>query len=342
MMPLAIRADANAEIGAGHVVRSLALAEAWRRAGGCDITWFAVEPPPRLRSAATGRGVAIRAAASPPVAWASLLDWVHAHPSGWVVFDSYALGLDDQRAIVAAGARLLVVDDCATSPEIVCDVLLNQNIHADRLPYRTPSGTRRLTGPTYALLRSEFLEEPPARDFGAPSARMLVTFGGADAHDQARRVERLLPSLTPPLEVRIVAGQAHPHSGFTTIGRLRVDWQNGTDDMAGLLRWADLAVCASGSTCWEVARLGVPAIALIVSSNQERIAAGLDEAGVIRNAGWYDRIGDDELGQAIEQLRHDPVRAAMSRRGRDLVDGRGADRVAAVMHQIEREAAPCA
>ena len=336
MTPMALRADANAEIGAGHVIRSLALADRWQRASRQEVTWFAADAPPRLREAAARQGVIAHTSASADEAWRALLAWVHANRSGWVVIDSYTLGPDAHRAVVEAGARLLVIDDCALLPEFTCDVLVNQNINADRLQYRTPQTTRRLLGPSFALLRREFVGTAPSRTFDTRARRLLVTFGGADVHDQAARVARLLRRLTPPIDAVVVAGQAHPvdaHEERVAAGVV-IRWENGTDDMAALLRWADLVICAGGSTCWELAHLGVPALTLILSENQQGIATGLDEAGVIRSAGWFDAISDDALAAAIETLRADPARAEMARRGRALVDGHGADRVVDAMRLV--------
>jgi spore coat polysaccharide biosynthesis predicted glycosyltransferase SpsG len=77
--------------------------------------------------------------------------------------------------------------------------------------------------------------------------------------------------------------------------------------------------------------LGVPALALVVADNQIGLAAGLHEAGTIRNVGWFDAISDGDLASEIERFRTDPARREMSRRGRELVDGRGADRVVETM-----------
>src|SRR5262249_48035139 len=150
MTPFAIRADANATIGAGHAMRSLALAQAWRRRGG-DVTWFTVTPPPLVRAAVEQAGVSIEPSADADRAWSRLVRWIESHDGAWVAFDNYDLDLRAQRAAVAAGARLLVVDDCAFGAEFDCDILLNQSIGADSMTYRTAPRTRCLLGPRYAL-----------------------------------------------------------------------------------------------------------------------------------------------------------------------------------------------
>lgn len=329
---LAIRADANARIGAGHVLRCLALAEAWRRAGG-ETFLFTADLPPFAAAAAERRGVAIHSHASGDDAWRALNDWARINLGAWVALDSYDAGPEVHRSLRAAGARILAIDDVAARPDIDCDILLNPSIDADRLGYRVGASTHCCFGPRYALIRDEFRRPPVARRFDRPAARVVVTFGGADAHDQAGRVAGILANAAPPLTVEIVAGQAHRavRREERASDGIHIRWREATGDMADLLASAEMAVCAAGSTCWELAHLGVPALAVIVADNQVKVATGLHAAGVLRNAGWFDAVSDADLASAIDGLRQDADRAEMSRRGRALVDGLGADRVVDAM-----------
>jgi UDP-2,4-diacetamido-2,4,6-trideoxy-beta-L-altropyranose hydrolase len=329
---LAIRADANARVGVGHVMRCMALAETWHRTGG-ETFLFTADVPPFAAAAAQSRGVAIRSHASADDAWSALADWARANAGAWVALDSYDAGPDTHRSIRAAGARLLVIDDVAAHPDVDCDILLNPNIDAERLDYRVAASTHCCFGPRFALIRDEFRRPQAPRRFDLPASRVVVTFGGADVHDQAGRVARLLVRAAPPLHVTIVAGQADGAAGGDDDARdgIHIRFQGVTSEMAGLLASADMAICAAGSTCWELAHLGVPALAVIVADNQIKVATGLHEAGVLRSAGWFDKISDDELASAIDALRRDVGRGKMSRRGRALVDGLGADRVVEAM-----------
>jgi UDP-2,4-diacetamido-2,4,6-trideoxy-beta-L-altropyranose hydrolase len=281
----------------------------------------------------------VRSFDSTAAAWTALVAWTRTVNDAWVVFDNYDLDYDAQRAVRAAGARLLVIDDFAADRRFDCDVLLNQNVGAESLGYRVDASTRCCFGPMFALVRSDFTSLVRPRSFSARASRLVVTFGGADVHNQAARIAAILAGSTPPLEATVVAGQAHATADEPATDRgVRIRWQAPTENMAALMADADMAVCAAGSTCWELACLGVPALTLVVADNQARVAEGLHGLEVVRNLGWFDAVSDAEVASAIERLRDDAARVEMSRRGRELVDGRGADRVVNAMRLAAVEA----
>ena len=75
--------------------------------------------------------------------------------------------------------------------------------------------------------------------------------------------------------------------------------------------------------------MGVPSLLLVIAGNQQRIAEGLDTRGIAQNLGWHESVNAAAIAQAVERLLGDDERRAeMSQRGRQLVDGRGAMRVA--------------
>jgi spore coat polysaccharide biosynthesis predicted glycosyltransferase SpsG len=105
--------------------------------------------------------------------------------------------------------------------------------------------------------------------------------------------------------------------------------------MPELLAWADLAITAGGSTSWEMAFMGLPALMLVLSKDQESIADSLEQRGVVRNLGWADRVSPEQLATAIHSLRNNAgLREKMSAAGGHLVDGRGSQRVA---HALGRD-----
>lgn len=321
---LAVRADGGASIGAGHVMRSLALADAWQRRGG-TVDWFCTPLPGMLDDLLGSRGIT-RRRLEHAEDWSALCAWCSEHAGAWVSIDGY--GFCHGAALLrAAGARVLVIDDDGRWPRYTCDLLLNQNIDAERVAYQA-APPRRLLGTSFVLLRREFRQQqPPARSIDQPGRRVFVSFGGHDARGMTSRVAQLLLSTCSDVELDVAAGVV---ADVRPPASARLRWHVGTD-LSVVMRDAHLAVVAAGSICYELAYLGVPGLTVIVADNQQCISRGLHHAGVTRDLGWADELSDRTIVDAVDSLRHDPARAAMSRCGRALVDGGGADRVVAEM-----------
>jgi len=260
------------------------------------------------------------------------------HADAWVALDGYHFDPVYQECVRRKGHRLLVIDDIAHLERYDVDVLLNQNIHADQLVYHLNPDASLLLGTQYALLRPEFLPWRSWQRQTRPVARnVLVTLGGSDPNNVSLKVVRALRRLDGfPLDVRIIAG---PASGNleelqAAIRILPGETRILTDvsNMPKLMAWADVAVSAGGSTCWELAFMGLPNIVLVLSDDQRRIGQGLGAEGVALNLGWHEEVSEGQIAEALGQLVEDRARReTMSARGRQLVDGRGAARVAAAM-----------
>src|SRR5262249_53524847 len=153
--------DAGPATGTGHVMRCLALAQAWQEAGG-DATLASAHPLGGLESRLHSDGIGNRylAASTSPgslqnaeqkIALASL------YGEEWIVLDGYVFSSSYQRALKSAGLRLLVLDDFGHAEHYCADLVLNQNLHAhERLYARREADTRLLLGTRFALLRREF------------------------------------------------------------------------------------------------------------------------------------------------------------------------------------------
>jgi len=102
--------------------------------------------------------------------------------------------------------------------------------------------------------------------------------------------------------------------------------------MRRLMEWADVAVAAPGSTVWELAYLGVPAVLIGVADNQTAIGERLKREGRAVYLGWHDDVTDARIAAAVRELLRDRAgRARLRRRGREMVDGKGLDRILGAM-----------
>jgi spore coat polysaccharide biosynthesis predicted glycosyltransferase SpsG len=157
--------------------------------------------------------------------------------------------------------------------------------------------------------------------------------GGADPHNVTLKIVEALAALG--MEGRkaiVVAGPTNSHAALlrSWIHNLRLPIQllDETDAMSELMAWADLAVVAAGSTCWELSVMGVPTLAVVTAENQQPCAEALSRIGAVRSLGSYQTLDVASVATAIGALAGSfEERKLMSSMSRDLVDGRGAQRV---------------
>ena len=246
-----IRADASEQIGSGHVMRCLALAQAWQDAGGevclasrllpktLELRWREEQMETRqLAEAGDDAGETVKLARE--------------IGADWIVLDGYQFGTEFQRTIKNAGMRLLVVDDDGCARHYVPDLIVNQNPCASRDMYPShDSGTAFLLGTRYALLRREFLPARPANRAHAQRAhRMLVTLGGADPDNCTRTILEAI-AVIEELTTIAVVGPNNPRApeleqlAQRAGGRIAI--RRNPPDLPQLMAWADLAVSAAGS-----------------------------------------------------------------------------------------------
>lgn len=253
-----------------------------------------------------------------------------------VLIDHYGAAATYFAGIKARFTKIAVIDDMADRNLAAVDWLLNQNLGASRLPYRIREDCIRLLGPTYALLRPEFVlkRRGPIRYPSKSDRRILVTLGGGDTAELSVRVLQALDRCPLSLKIRCILGDCGSISsgiaGAVSASCQRIEILHGTSDMAGHMAWADISVNAGGSTCWELCCLGTPMIVLATSEDQELIGAELARAGCAEYLGeWRPERAAFKLVQKVRELLQAPERRIkMSTRGRQLVDGLGAERAA--------------
>jgi UDP-2,4-diacetamido-2,4,6-trideoxy-beta-L-altropyranose hydrolase len=332
-MLLLIRADATTNMGTGHLVRCAAIAESWQAEGGESVFITQCDSPGLLQRI-RGAGARVAHVSDP----CDLEPFRNARAAR-VVLDGYHFDPPYQERIQSLGLPVLVIDDLAHLSHYHADAILNQNSYANRLPYSCEPAARLLLGTRYALLRSEFLPwDGVAKETKPLAKNILVTLGGSDPHNVTPRVIEALHQVRHDLEITIVAGAANPHldeiralSATLRNARLVVNARN----MAELMHWADLAVTAAGTTCWELSFMRVPMITVVVADNQEMIGSDLQELGVAWNLGVQSRVSVAALAGAVEALVEDTGRRAqMAQRGGDLVDGLGVRRVTGTLRAM--------
>jgi len=355
-MRIVFRADASREIGTGHVMRCLTLADALRERGATigfvsrehvgnlfDVIEQRGFPVSRLPAAGS---IAVAEPAPPHVTWLGASWEVDAQQTlivirasgarpDWTVVDHYALDHRWEHMLRDSVGGLTVIDDLADRAHD-CDLLLDQNGFpdmAERYCTLVPKDCELLLGPRFTLLRREFLDAR-ARQRGRDGVirRLLVMLGTVDsANHTSAAIEAIGELEWPDVGVDVVTGTANPmreevrrlceRSGF--------DYHCQVSNVATLMAEADLAVSAGGFTSYELAFMGLPSVLLPLSAVQEVAAAGMAARGAAITLGRTARFPREVFVRTLGNLKSSPDRCReMGRIGASLFDGLGAARVA--------------
>lgn len=345
---ISFRTDASLDIGSGHVVRCLTLADALRDAGArCRFVCRAQPGDWIERIAARGHAVQALPAATDDfapadrepahAAWlgarwpddaAQTLTALAGETSDWLVVDHYALDARWEAALRPAARRCLVIDDLADRPHDA-DLLLDQSVHADaeRRYRRLVTGRCDLRlGPAHALLRPVF-DTPPARPRDGRVQRVLAYFGGNDQHHLAGQALQALARF-PQLQADLVLGADHPQRQALLAERVpNVQVHEFHPDLPAAMAAADLALGCCGMAAWERCAMGLPSLVCVNADNQRGDTAALQALGALRSLGEAAALSADDWAAALDQALADPAGvAAMARAAAAVVAGHAAHR----------------
>lgn len=314
-MKAVFRADASLQIGTGHVMRCVTLADALA-AHGADCQFICRAHEGNVIEFIRSKGYGVHALPNVPAPGAgstapdpATSELTHSHWLGatqaqdaelcapilaaqspdWLIVDHYALDAFWERALAPHYRRLMVIDDLADRPH-ACDLLLDQTFGREATDYHpfVPAACRLLCGSQYALLRPEFAALRPysLQRRAQPTLReLLITMGGVNKDNATGQVLQALRSCRLPADCRItvVMGATAPWLDEIRKEAQDMPWPTrvlvGVSDMAQLMADSDLAIGAAGATSWERCCLGLPTIMLVLAENQRKIAEELCEAG---------------------------------------------------------------
>ncbi len=309
-MKIVFRTDASVQIGTGHVMRCLTLADALRL-NGAECTFICRAHVGHLLERVHQRGhktIELPAQDALPIyasqtslphkAWLGT-DWTtdaaetqHAigrHTADWLVVDHYALDHYWEQALRPHCQQLMVIDDLADRVHD-CDLLLDQNLGRNAEDYSdlTHATATKLIGPRYALLRPEFAvlrDESLTRRTHTQLKNLLITLGGVDKDNITGDVLNALRNCTLPQELRITVVMGTHAPWLEHVSLLAKSMPRPTEvlvnvtNMARVMTDSDLVISAAGGTAWELCSLGLPSIVIALAENQLRGACALQTEG---------------------------------------------------------------
>ena len=310
-MKIVFRCDASLQIGTGHVMRCLTLADALTEQGaechficrehtghlleviaqhGHKVYSLPVESGSQLQEQQDGSELA-------HADWLGTTqkkdaelcnDFLEALQPDWLIVDHYALDIDWEKRLRPYCKKLMVIDDLADRYHD-CDILLDQTFGRNISDYIqwVPKDCQLLCGARYALLRPEFAEW---RDFSLKRREkgqlenVLINLGGVDKDNITTKVLKGMRDSDLPdcCKITVIMGSTAPRIDHVKEQAALMQWstevKTGVRNMAELMANSDVAIGAAGSTSWERCCLGLPTIMVVLAENQKAIANNLEQA----------------------------------------------------------------
>jgi UDP-2,4-diacetamido-2,4,6-trideoxy-beta-L-altropyranose hydrolase len=361
LMKIAFRVDASSQIGTGHFMRCLTLANALQERGA-QIFFLSRSLPEYMRNMLAVKGhesVLLKSGLKEN----SPGDLFHSHWLGtsqyddaqesiqalsnhswdWLVVDHYALDVRWESNLRRTVKKIMVIDDLADRKH-ECDLLLDQNLYREaekRYKGLLPESCTQLIGPRYALLNPEFakMRQKVKRTTGNVE-QLFVFLGGADIDNVTGQVlEAILSIGCSDLKVDVVVGKANPHRKVIKdycLHHSNFNYHCNVSNMAELMASADLAIAAGGATTWERCCLGLPSLVVATAENQlEMCIYGADQ-GLFHYLGKAAQMKAHDYSVVLSTfLSRAENLSVFSRRGYHQVDGRGVERVCSRMNSNE-------
>lgn len=236
------RADAGAEIGYGHFIRTLALADMLKDDFECVLYTQAPSEYQRKECEKVCKLVELPA---DETRFQLFLDGLQGDEI--VVLDNYFYTTEYQKAIKNKGCKLVCIDDMHDK-HYVADAVVNHGF-ATESDFSKEDYTQLYTGPSYALLRSPFLKVD--NTIKRNVNQWVVCFGGSDQNDYTGEAVRQLKKRNDNPDIVAIVGDSYQNSQQLKDAGAAVKQRLSADEMAELFRSATKVVCSASSVCYE-------------------------------------------------------------------------------------------
>lgn len=261
------RADASAEIGYGHFIRTLALADMLKDLFDC--TFFVVNPSgyqtQEIQKICSYRSLI---SADPLAGFLEFLEGEEI-----VVLDNYFYTTEYQRNIKEKGCVLVCIDDMHDK-HYLADIVINHGL-SDPSLFDVETYTRLCLGYEWALLRRPFFKikntQPECK---SSLLHVVVCLGGSDQFNITGRFIDYLKKQPCIGKITAVVGDKYDRNYCIESDRLVYAWNLSAEAMAFLFKNADLAFLSSSTVCLEALACGVTVAAGYYVDNQMEMYDG--------------------------------------------------------------------
>jgi UDP-2,4-diacetamido-2,4,6-trideoxy-beta-L-altropyranose hydrolase len=320
-MRVVIRVDASKRIGTGHVMRCLTLAKSLQKRS-VEVVFICRNFKGNLIDYISNKGylVYVLENSNDKEKSFNLFDFAQEQDAieskqiiedikpKWLIIDHYYIDALWHSTFKKQNIKILVIDDLANR-NLNCDVLIDQNYYLkpkERYLGLVSNECKVLLGPKYALLRDEFTNPNlKDKDIKKSQFNIFVFMGGADYYNQTIKVIDALVDLieegaTFSVDVLVGPINKYAHEIRDICSKFaNIDFHINVNNIAELMKKADISIGAGGSVSLERCYLGLPSMVILVADNQIETTESLDAEGALINLGWHENVDKDKIKSTL-------------------------------------------
>ena len=313
------RADGNNSIGMGHVIRCLAIAEMLNEQFDCHFA--IVQPSPEIEQTILKTCPHIIMLST-----ASITDFIgELNGKEIVVLDGYNFTSDHQKAIKAAGCKLVSIDDLHEL-HFYSDVVINHALTANADEYDTEPYTKVLTGSEYVMLRGNFIAAASKTRHIQSFHTAFVCFGGADKEELCYRICERMPAFVTSIHILLGAAYVGDLNQFQVLAEkkgifIKTLRNIDSDAVLIVMQQSDFAIVAASGVAYECAAAGLPIITGFSMDHQREFYSALCRQPNIIGVQSWQECDETTLSTALQKLIKEYQPGVKS-----LVDGKQKER----------------
>lgn len=328
-MRILFRVEATPELGSGHLMRCLALAnkfEELKSISNINITFI-------TRSNVVGdqiKSYGYKLTNLPPSK--NMIEEIGYYKEylkkAIFITDIPGISEDYLNELKEDGCLLVSIDD-GSDTVFYSDILINPNL-SPNINQKYSSRTQYCSGAKYVILKKAFEKYAMKKKQVKRKVKsMFICFGGSDKNNITKKVRNIIQNMD--INMLIVVGIMYPHYNELVKdikNHRNIQIKRNAHNMDELIYDRDLAIISGGTLLYETCAVGTPAIVICQSREQNREGNFFAENNAAINLGTSDKINEDTTQNTILKLIPDyDKRELLSKNARGLIDGRGADRI---------------
>ena len=323
-MKILFRVEATSELGSGHLMRCLALAEKLKESiSDIDITFI---------TSTNTVGEQIKnydyklINLLPSKNMVEKIGYYEKYLKNTIFITDIPGISEDYLKTIKKEVCLLVSIDDGSDIVFYSDILINPNFNPN-INHSYSSKTQYYSGAKYVILKKAFEKYAVKKKRIRREIKSLfICFGGSDKNNITQKIVNMVREMD--INIIVVIGIMYNELVKNIKGHRNIQIKRDAHNMDELIYDADLAIISGGTLLYETCTIGTPAIVICQNQEQNRESEFFAENNVTINLGIFDNINEDTAQNTILKLSSDyGIRQLLSKNAKQLIDGRGAERI---------------